>query len=242
MVKVSVIIPLYNNKDDIITAIESVQSQTFEDWELIVVDDCSTDGSYETVCEYILDFDNIKIIRMVKNSGCYICMNEGLNMAEGDYIVRLDSDDQFHKNKLEKQVHILNTNSSLVGTNHYFQRGNNVVGRGGLVTLMYRKDVIDKIGYYDSVRFQADVEFCDRIYKVFGRNMIKTLNEVLYFAKRRENSLTTSKFTGLTGVGKLLREQYTNNYKKWHNNTNNDNLYLAYPLSERPFSVDERML
>ena len=176
-----------------------------------------------------------KIIRNNKNSGCYICMNEGIKQAKGDYITRLDSDDHFEKTKLERQVRYLNANPRKVAVNCIYKRDKKPRGRIGEVTLMYRKEVFSRIGFFDSVRFAADSEFKARLLKVY-RDGIGTIARVLYFAKNRPNSLIHAKSTG----NRLIRDKYVYRYKNWHNN--NRPLFLDHPLEKRPFPVENVML
>src|SRR3989304_7870536 len=112
--KVSILLPVYNNKQDILKAIKSVELQTYKDWELIIIDDYSTDNTYETLKEYVekSDFKNQIILkRNEKNIGCYSSLNEGLLLSKGEFITRLDSDDIYKRRKLEKQVNFLKNDS-----------------------------------------------------------------------------------------------------------------------------------
>jgi glycosyltransferase involved in cell wall biosynthesis len=98
--KVSVIIPLYNGEKYINQAIESVLEQTYTNYEIIVVDDGSTDNSKQILSPY---FDKIKYIYQ-KNQGVAAARNKGLEIATGDYIAFLDQDDYWLENKLERQI------------------------------------------------------------------------------------------------------------------------------------------
>lgn len=228
--------PHYNNKMDVMKAIMSVKQQIYKNWELIIIDDCSTDGSYEYIENYLDEYPDNKIIlkRQDKNRGCYICMNEGILISNGELITRLDSDDKLHPEKLLLQVNYLNQNQNMVAVNCIYERSK-VFKRKGEATLMFKKNIIEQIGYYDSVRFGADTEFRERLEKVF-KNKVGMINKTLYFALNRKNSLTNSKKTG----NGLIRDKYKNNYQKWHNSSKI--LYIEYPLLNRPFSVDSIML
>ena len=96
--KVSVVMPAFNSERYICDAIASVRNQTFDEWELIVVDDCSTDGTYEKLCEYCKSFKgNAKVVRNEKNQGPGLSRNHGIKEANGKYIMFLDSDDYFEQ-------------------------------------------------------------------------------------------------------------------------------------------------
>ncbi|WP_051200723.1 glycosyltransferase family 2 protein [Butyrivibrio sp. XPD2002] len=102
---VSVIIPTYNRAGTIVRAIDSVNNQTYKDVEIIVVDDCSDDNTEERIkaCSY----ENLKYIRLDARSGACIARNTGIDVANGDYVAFLDSDDTWRKGKLEKQLECL---------------------------------------------------------------------------------------------------------------------------------------
>ena len=99
---VSVVIPTYNRKHLLGRAIESVLSQTFRDFELLVVDDASTDGTGDLIGSY--DDERIRYFRHETNRGTSAARNTGLANSNGDYISFLDSDDEWHRSKLEMQV------------------------------------------------------------------------------------------------------------------------------------------
>lgn len=90
---VSIIIPVYNAEDFLIETIESVQAQTYKNWELLLVDDCSTDSSGDLIEAKAKEDDRIKYIKLEKNSGAAVTRNIGLSEASGRYVAFLDSDD-----------------------------------------------------------------------------------------------------------------------------------------------------
>lgn len=110
-VKVSVIIPSYNHSQFIEKTINSVLNQTFDDFEIIVVDDSSTDNSTDKI-DSIKD-NRLKKFYLNENVGTVIALNFGLSKATGEYIATLGSDDIWEKDKLEKQVKILENNQNL---------------------------------------------------------------------------------------------------------------------------------
>ncbi len=102
MKKVSVIIPVYNNSPYLDECMDSVINQTYENLEIIIVDDDSTDNSLEVIGKY--RDKRIKVIKLRKNSGAAIARNKGTEIATGDYLCFLDSDDYWVKDKIERQV------------------------------------------------------------------------------------------------------------------------------------------
>ena len=105
---VTIIMPIYNEEKYLQEAIQSIVEQTYVNWELICINDASTDQSLELLNQY--KSDKIKIISLQKNSGSAIARNEGIKQAKGRYIAYLDGDDYYHKNKLEKQLTFMQKN------------------------------------------------------------------------------------------------------------------------------------
>ena len=101
---VSIIMPVYNVEKYIRQSIESVINQTYKDWELLIMDDCSKDSSYQIMEEYAAKDERIKIHRAEKNKGVVKVRNSLTQMANGRYIAFLDSDDLWMNEKLEKQL------------------------------------------------------------------------------------------------------------------------------------------
>lgn len=100
--KFSVIIPIYNTEKTLEAAIDSVLNQTYSDWELILVDDCSTDGSFEKEVRFTEQDARIKSIRLLCNSGnAKLPRDEGVKQAKGNYCVFLDSDDEIMPDYLQ---------------------------------------------------------------------------------------------------------------------------------------------
>ena len=110
MPKLSVVIPVYNGAKFISDALDSIFSQHYENIEVIVVDDCSTDNTIEVLQSYP---QSIKIIRNKINSGASHSRNQGIKNAEGEYIAFLDADDVWSKNKLSRQITAMIANPSV---------------------------------------------------------------------------------------------------------------------------------
>lgn len=110
---ISVIIPVYNREHSIDVAVQSVLSQTYLNFELILVDDCSTDNSWERLQSY--NDVRIKCYKLSKNSGAAAARNYGIKHANGAYISLLDSDDYYEKGFLETTVEVLANSPQDVG-------------------------------------------------------------------------------------------------------------------------------
>jgi glycosyltransferase involved in cell wall biosynthesis len=109
---VSIIMPCYNSQNYIEEAIESVVVQTYENWELIIIDDCSKDNSVKIAEKYCKQDKRILFYKNEKNIGPAKTRNKGIELAKGQYIAFLDSDDVWHNEKLDKQISFLKQNQS----------------------------------------------------------------------------------------------------------------------------------
>lgn len=118
----SIIIPVYNSENTILKCIESCLMQTYENFEIIIVDDCSADNTVALIQEYIQThgINNIFVNQLKYNQGPSVARNKGIELAQGDFIALLDSDDYFEANKLEtvSQALAVNTSIDLLGHNY----------------------------------------------------------------------------------------------------------------------------
>lgn len=107
---VSIIVPNYNCSKYIKETIESVLAQTYTNWEMLIVDDCSTDESFNIAHSYAIKDSRIKLFQNKINSGAAISRNNALDLAKGEYVAFLDSDDLWECDKLQKQIKFMNEN------------------------------------------------------------------------------------------------------------------------------------
>lgn len=122
---VSIITPVYNAEKYLEETILSVINQNCENWELLLIDDCSTDKSYEIIQKYLKIDERIKYLKNEKNSGPAITRNRGLENSKGKYIAFLDSDDFWKEDKLKNQINFMEENNlSLCHGNYYFCSSN----------------------------------------------------------------------------------------------------------------------
>lgn len=108
---VSIIMPCYNSSRFIAECIESVQNQTYKDWELLIVDDCSSDNSIEIIKRYAKQDKRIKLLTKSQNSGAGVARNLAIKRAQGTYLAFIDSDDWWYSDKLELQLAFMQDNS-----------------------------------------------------------------------------------------------------------------------------------
>ena len=112
MKKVSVIIPCYNQSEYLHEAVMSVINSTYQNVEIIVINDGSTDVTHLDMTNLLKDYENVKLINQ-ENSGVCIARNNGIELCNGDYILPLDADDKIESTYIEKAVKILEDNSDI---------------------------------------------------------------------------------------------------------------------------------
>jgi teichuronic acid biosynthesis glycosyltransferase TuaG len=101
---VSIVVPVYNAARFMDDTIQTVLNQTYQNWELLLVDDCSSDDSVQIIQKYLKKEKRIKLFKLSENSGAAIARNTGIDKAKGHYLAFLDADDLWMNNKLELQV------------------------------------------------------------------------------------------------------------------------------------------
>lgn len=109
--QVSIGLPAYNSSSTLFLAIQSVLAQTFEDWELIVCDDCSTDNSLE-IARSVKD-RRIHIVQNSRNLGLSACLDRIVELAQAPLVARMDSDDLLHPERMRRQVDVFETYSDI---------------------------------------------------------------------------------------------------------------------------------
>lgn len=114
---VSIIMPSWNTEKFIGKSIQSVINQTYQNWELLIVDDCSTDKTDEIVASF--NDERIRYFKNEKNSGAALTRNRAMREAQGEWIAFLDSDDLWMPEKLEKQIQFMTSNGSVLSYTEY---------------------------------------------------------------------------------------------------------------------------
>jgi len=206
--KISVIMSVYNGEKYLREAIESILSQTFTDFEFIIVDDGSTDGSLKIIRSYV--DKRIKVINNEENMGLTNSLNKALKKASGDYVARQDADDISLPNRFEEQVKYLDKHPgvALLGTSIYkidedgrivakiiataspskILFGENQFSHG---TVMFRKEIVDKLGGYDELfRRAQDYELWLRIAKHYE---VRILTQILYKLRFHNEAISINK-------------------------------------------------
>lgn len=200
--KVSIIIPAYNREKTLPRAIDSVLAQTYENWELLIVDDCSIDNTIELISQKY-DDARIKIIKMPQNGGANRARNKGIQESNSEYILFLDSDDEINRQLIERQLHqleITNAKACYTGADYYIngkysntvhpqREGNleyflflNLKGLGASNSgFMIKKELLSKAGTWDNeFTNQDDLDFFVRIARYFDICYVEGCNSKIH--------------------------------------------------------------
>jgi glycosyltransferase involved in cell wall biosynthesis len=170
--KISVLMPAYNAEKYISEAIESILNQTFKDFEFIVIDDCSTDGTGKIINRYAAEDPRIIFLRNESNLKISKTLNRGIDIARGKYIARMDADDWSYPDRLQKQfdfmeknpevgvsggaVDICNEQMKITGRRKYNLSDSDIRKKifrynpFAHSAIIIRKDVLQKSGLYDN--------------------------------------------------------------------------------------------
>lgn len=217
---VSIIMPSYNTAEYISDSIRSVQAQTYENWELIIVDDCSTDNSMEVISAF--NEPRIRLLKNEKNSGAAISRNYALREAKGKWIAFLDSDDTWVPEKLEKQIRFMKEhNYAFTFTDYrtclngtwmpYINIGPNIVTKRKMydycyfstITVMYDRDVV---GLIQIANLRKNNDYAMWLQAIEKSNAYR-LPECLAFYIKHEGSVSSgSKVKLIKWHYKLFRE------------------------------------
>lgn len=235
--EVSIIMPTYNRSDMITLAIESILMQNFNNWELLIIDNGSTDNTKGIVSSYVSTDKRIKYFYVEKsrNPGLADYFNYGINVAGGKYIARLDDDDEWYDpDKLNKQVNFLNENSeyNLVGGGaimvdknknelyrFYKRETDSEIRKNALYacpfwhnTVLFRKNAAEKVGGYKNLRFGEDWELWLRLGKIGKFYNFKEYFS-LYLTSGDRFSTNNQKFIAKTIIE--IIKQYKNDYPNY---------------------------
>lgn len=123
---ISVIMSVYNDENNVANAIQSILDQTFDDFEFLIMDDCSTDNTYEEMIKFVND-SRVKLYVNEKNIGLTKSLNKLIEESNGKYIFRQDSDDISFKNRFDEQIKILETKDIKICTARAIDLNNNKI-------------------------------------------------------------------------------------------------------------------
>lgn len=227
--KVSIIMPAFNAASYIKTAIHSITSQTFKNFELLVVDDCSTDDTLSIIEQLQLSDARIKLFRHDRTLGAYAARNTALHNAQGFYITNHDADDWSHPQRIEIMVQSLQKNpETLIALADWVRATPSMIFgiskiHHGLIepsvsTFIIKRDVLVEVGGWDEVRVAADSELLDRIKTLYGRNAVINAcpNIPLVIARSIDTSLTNSVASNWKTDFYGMRKHYRTLYSAFH--------------------------
>jgi glycosyltransferase involved in cell wall biosynthesis len=212
---VSIIMPSYNTGAYIAKTIESVLSQTYGNWELIIADDCSTDHTDEIVSQYLSD-NRIQYIKKKYNSGAGECRNICLKAARGKWIAFLDSDDLWKPEKLTEQIKFMRDNDYHFSYTEYAEinetgdllgttvSGPQKISRNGFfnycwpgcLTVMYDRELIGLI-QIKNIKKNNDYAMWLEVSKKANCYLLK--KDLAFYRRGRKGSISTSSIKTLIG-------------------------------------------
>lgn len=222
---VSIVVPVYNKQRFLSETIESVQKQSYAEWELLLVDDCSKDESYEIACAYAKADARIRPIRQEKNQGAAKARNRGVQEARGRYLCFLDADDIWEPDKLEKQLAFVMEEEIPFCFMGYEFADEAARGLGKIVhvpkTITYHEALknttiftstvmIDRSQIADEDIFMPEIASEDtatwwKILKKYGKGY--GLDENLVRYRRSANTLSSNKLEAIRRIWCLYRKQ-----------------------------------
>ena len=213
MSKVSVLIAIYNSAEYLSECLDSVCSQSLRDIQIICIDDCSTDTSPEILERYATTDKRIQTIRLTKNCGQAIARNEGLKIAEGEYIMMLDSDDWLAPDSIEKAYRKISSAEDIDcalfdlvyfyqdrnQTEHYHNRTTRTEFSGEEAFMLsldwslhgvylVHSSIHYAYPYDTSCRLYSD-DNTTRLHYLHSRRVV--LTDAIYYYRRHTNSMTT---------------------------------------------------
>lgn len=206
--KISIILPVYNGEKYLDEALTSIIEQTYTNFELIIIDDCSTDYTEEIAKKFMQNDSRVHFVKNVVNLKLPRTLNVGFSRATGDYLTWTSDDNKYKPSALERMVQYLNVHNDvdMVYTDYTeINTEGKITGERQLdepdiigfkntigACFLYRREVAEAVGEYDPGLFLAeDYDYWIRISKV---GKIGHIHESLYFYRKHETSLTTCRY------------------------------------------------
>jgi glycosyltransferase involved in cell wall biosynthesis len=223
---ISVIMTCFNPGPALLTAVKSIQAQSWKHWELFVVDDASG-PEYADILREVAEIDpRVTVLVQPENGGTYKARNRAITAANGDFITGLDSDDWAHPRRLERQVRPLLKNASLVAAEScalstttdlkpIIDPQVDVIAARSTLVMFRTKPIRERIGFYDEVRKNGDSEFIRRIRSEFGpRSWVRVDNRPLTIMRREGETLSAGEISrAWMSAGRFA---YHSSFMQWH--------------------------
>jgi glycosyltransferase involved in cell wall biosynthesis len=206
--EISVILPSYNRANHLNKCIDSVIAQTFEDWELIIVDDGSKDQTFDIVNPYLQKYDQIRYLKH-KNRKLGLSRNAGIQASFGRYITFIDSDDQYKSNHLQTRIDYMKANPELELIEGGFEADDDIwvadcYKPGAMInlkdcvlgpTFFGKRYVFFELGGFTTLEYAEDTELWDKAEKIFKTKKLTEPKTYLY--TRADDSITKIVSEGL---------------------------------------------
>ena len=234
---ISIIIPVYNAENFLKDTIRTVEEQTYKNWELIFVNDCSSDKSVEIIQNEMKKNEKIKLLQLKENSGAAVARNTGIREAKGRYIVFIDADDLWEREKLKKQIKFMKEKDCAFSFTSYEFADEKGIGNGKIVRvpkkINYREALKNTTIWTSTVMFDV---------KKLGKELIQMPNvkrgqdtatwwkvlkqipyaygidEVLSYYRRTNDSLSSNKIRALKRTWNLYRNvEHLNIFYSFYN-------------------------
>lgn len=220
---VSVVIPVYNAEKFLADTLETVLNQTYSNWELLLIDDCSKDNSVEIIRQYASKDARIKLFRQNQNGGSALARNKGIKEAKGRFICFLDADDKWINDKLKNQVEFMMLNKCEFSFTAYQFANENCIPNGAIVkvpktvnykqalknttistiTVMFDMNNISKKEIYMPNIKSEDTATWWKILRT-GRTAYG-IQGVMSYYRRTANSLSANKIEAIKRIWNLYR-------------------------------------
>ncbi len=203
---ISIIVPVYNVKDFLTECLESLTAQTYENLEIIIIDDGSTDGSSE-LCDKLKYKDKRIAVIHQKNGGLSAARNAGLKVAKGEYVAFVDSDDSVNPSFIKALFQAIKTNNSDISVCGYdddLPKEKTLTGKEATINLLLAQENIDILAWNklykktlfikNHISYPVDKIHEDNLttYKLYSKsNKVSFVPESLYNYRKREGSITS---------------------------------------------------
>jgi len=255
--KVTVIMPAFNSEKTVEMAARSILDQSWSNIELIIIDDASSDNTYEIIKSIAATDNRVIALRNCRNVGPYVSKNIALMLASGEFITGHDADDWAHPDRIYGQVAIMREKPDIQACagymlkmypdgrlSHFKKIGfYSLDGSASLafISFMFRISSLKKyLGAWDSVRFGSDSELIERAMKIFGPNGFFVAPLLTMFCLYLPTSLTSDPVTGINGGLSPARAQYVASWKKFHSLIQeNVPFRLCFPQKKQVYDVHE---
>ncbi len=251
--KVTVLIAAYQAGATLPTALRSLREQTWQNLEILVLDDCSPDPETSRIARDLAAEDpRIRLVRLETNGGAYVARNRGLDEATGDYIALHDADDWYHPLRIERQVRFLQDHpdamacltqqARLTEDLAYTQYPHNCsLIRTNVSSLLWRRRVIGDLGGWAAVRFGADSEFIARMRRVHGAESVQEMPDSLFcFQRYSASSAVGDAQFGANGYYFGVRHEF--HCASAHHLETSDSHHYPRTRANLPFPVPDVML